>query len=505
MRKSAFLALFLGTPFVLTACGDDEATGDGETGGTGTTGESRTSTGDGTRGEDTVADDTEGTGEEGCTPDDQCQTNDDCLPGQTCLGNCTCFGEPSGETEDACYDGQGEYGDCFNGDGNVCMNQNAGCIVGGQPATAGACYFNCSEACDCPPPPDDIAVGCQDLFQDGQAICFLDCTGGKPCPDDMICFSNTVCMYPGEAGSDSCAGRCGSYDANAACQCDDQCFGEGDCCADLCDECTDEFPGECGIPFPYQDCGNGGPAICHASESCILASNEDSDWGICAMVECSDARDCPEAPEGGTAPVACGDLGDGNVCYLDCSDEQNDCPDGMTCTPQGNCAFEGPGFLLYERFDVGELPGGWTVIDVDQNTPDAAVSWVTEAWVITDMIVGNHAAASTSWYDPEDQADDWIITPAITLGNNSMLSWKALAPDGDFPDGYEVRVSTVGPAVDDFGDPAVFSVAQEEQAYTYHSVDLAAEGYANEEVWIAFRNNSDNQFLLFVDDIAVTQ
>jgi hypothetical protein len=118
----------------------------------------------------------------------------------------------------------------------------------------------------------------------------------------------------------------------------------------------------------------------------------------------------------------------------------------------------------------------------------------------------NYGAYSTSWYEPVGMADDWLVTPQITLGPSSDLSWETWAPDAAYPDGYEVRISTAGPDVAGFmANPALFTIADEASTFTSHTVDLAAAGYMNEAVYIAFRNNSNDEFVLVVDDVQVTE
>jgi hypothetical protein len=87
------------------------------------------------------------------------------------------------------------------------------------------------------------------------------------------------------------------------------------------------------------------------------------------------------------------------------------------------------------------------------------------------------------------------------------LRWRAQAFLGSFPDGYEVRISTAGTAIADFeANAALFAVAAEESGgYALRTVDLALAGYANQAVHFAFRNNSNDQFILMVDDVRVTE
>lgn len=150
------------------------------------------------------------------------------------------------------------------------------------------------------------------------------------------------------------------------------------------------------------------------------------------------------------------------------------------------------------------LPAGWTAINVDGLTPAAAVSYVTDAWIVRDDFIydaTDAVAFSTSWYTPSGQADDWAITPAIVLTANNALSWEAVAPDPTYPDGYEVRLSTTTPDV--AGMTTILeTIPAEADVWTPRSTDLSA--FAGQTVYIGFRNNSNDQFLLMLDDVTVT-
>ncbi len=105
------------------------------------------------------------------------------------------------------------------------------------------------------------------------------------------------------------------------------------------------------------------------------------------------------------------------------------------------------GATFSENFESGSIPAGWVLIDNDGLTPDPNVAFVTEAWVVVDddSTDGNFVAVSTSWYTPVGQADDWMITPLVSLLGSARLSWRAQAPDPGFADGYEVYISTSTP------------------------------------------------------------
>ncbi|MGL5892117.1 MAG: choice-of-anchor J domain-containing protein, partial [Bacteroidia bacterium] len=115
------------------------------------------------------------------------------------------------------------------------------------------------------------------------------------------------------------------------------------------------------------------------------------------------------------------------------------------------------------------------------------------------------------WTSPVGVANDWMWTPLITLPANCVLSWNAVTYDPGYPDGYEVRIMTAaqGPPTGSNGvignqltnSTQVYSIAAENPAWTPRSINLNA--YAGQSVYIAFRNNSNNMFLLLIDDVKV--
>lgn len=154
-------------------------------------------------------------------------------------------------------------------------------------------------------------------------------------------------------------------------------------------------------------------------------------------------------------------------------------------------------------FESG-MPANVTLIDNDGLTPAANVSQYSAAWTVANLSFSNgtNCAISNSWYSPAGSADDWMITPQVAIVNNAQLSWEAKAQDANYPDGYEVWVSTSAPTVAGMtAGTKVFSIAAESSSFTQHSVDLSA--FAGQSVYIGFRNNSSDMYLLLVDNIKV--
>jgi hypothetical protein len=152
--------------------------------------------------------------------------------------------------------------------------------------------------------------------------------------------------------------------------------------------------------------------------------------------------------------------------------------------------------------------------NVDAKVPDALVSYVNDAWERREdfsSAVTDSAAFSTSFYSPFGAANDFMWTPLISgITANTQLSWNAVTYDPLYQDGYEVRVMTVAPTGGTgvvgnqlSNSTSVFSIAAENSTWTGRSLSLAA--YAGQSVYIGFRNNSNDKFLLLIDDIKVEE
>jgi hypothetical protein len=177
--------------------------------------------------------------------------------------------------------------------------------------------------------------------------------------------------------------------------------------------------------------------------------------------------------------------------------------------------FSGKSQVIFsENFDAvpltsgtGQLPAGWVQYNLDNKTPTSSRSFMTnKAWVVrsTTAAPANKWATSCSWYAPPGIANDWMVTPSIAIPSTGtvVLQFDVKANDASYPDGYEIYVSTTGTAVADFGTSPIFSEASADaSAFQNKTVDLTS--YAGQNIYIAFRNNSNDMDLLFVDNIVV--
>jgi thiol-disulfide isomerase/thioredoxin len=160
---------------------------------------------------------------------------------------------------------------------------------------------------------------------------------------------------------------------------------------------------------------------------------------------------------------------------------------------------------------VPGLPANWMQNNVDGKTPDAslaAYNFGSNAWVTRDITAAfnypasyGRCAVSTSWFNPVGVADRWIISPSFTVPTNAVLVWEAMTVDPQFSDGYELRISTTGTTVSSFTtNPNLFSTNAENINFTQRGVSLDA--YAGQTVNVAFRNNSNDKYILFLDNIS---
>lgn len=157
--------------------------------------------------------------------------------------------------------------------------------------------------------------------------------------------------------------------------------------------------------------------------------------------------------------------------------------------------------LVDEGFSAG-IPATWAIVNADSLNPDTEVSEFTDAWI--QRISGaDTVAASTSYYDPTGQSEDYLILPKLSLLTISKLKWDARSVDPSWPDSYYVLISTTDSLITSFTD-TLLTVNSESPTWQMRSIHLDTMGYANQDVYIAFRNFANDQFILELDNVQVT-
>ena len=147
----------------------------------------------------------------------------------------------------------------------------------------------------------------------------------------------------------------------------------------------------------------------------------------------------------------------------------------------------------------------WTVYTLAETTSG------NEGWYVYDMQglsdyaphSGDYVVSSWSWNTDALNANNWLVSPQVTLG--SVLKYWELTNSG-WPDSYEILFSTTGNTVEDFqGEDVVTLRANATAAATgdWNEVIISTAEYAGQEGYIAIHHEDyDANYLLF-DDFGV--
>jgi len=169
--------------------------------------------------------------------------------------------------------------------------------------------------------------------------------------------------------------------------------------------------------------------------------------------------------------------------------------------------------IFSEDFNAG-IPATFTLTDVDGLTPNNTN--FTVGSFQGGNLTAEDCAISVSWFNPFGQADDWMVTPGITIPSSTSpisLQFDALGYEAAYSDGVEVYVSTTGATPSDFTGIALYNstpttpgpnpVGGENDVWTTRSVDLTS--FVGQTIYIAFRNNSNDMNMLGIDNIVVSE
>lgn len=150
---------------------------------------------------------------------------------------------------------------------------------------------------------------------------------------------------------------------------------------------------------------------------------------------------------------------------------------------------------------------------IHPNAPFHTDSLKYKAWgVLYNPIIKDTFLVSTSWVDTNKVTSRWILLPVVNgISVNSVLHWKAMAPDPTYADGYAVYISTNTSVADTTifnNSNKVFQLNDnstsgggEKQNWIQRSISLA--NYSGQSIRIAFKNISNQKYQLWLDDITV--
>ncbi len=183
-------------------------------------------------------------------------------------------------------------------------------------------------------------------------------------------------------------------------------------------------------------------------------------------------------------------------------------PDGSILNPPVNLTgqlsgqnvtlnWQNGNFTMNEGFESQGIPANWNVSDLDED----GYGWFAYN---NAPHTGGQCLASASWTTETGalNPNNWIVTPAINVGNGASLYWWIAGQDPSIlNDQYKVYISTIG------NDPTDFSASSYSETITsttWARRQLSLASYAGQTVWIAFAHqNSPNHFMIKLDDISV--
>lgn len=148
------------------------------------------------------------------------------------------------------------------------------------------------------------------------------------------------------------------------------------------------------------------------------------------------------------------------------------------------------------------------------NRPFNVASLKTTGWAVLYNSTENDTfLVSTSWLDTSVAVKRFIVSPVINnITANTVLSWEAMSPDVNFPEGYEVYVTTNTTGTLNANSfllsDRVFYLADgntagagEKGVWTKRGISLSQ--YAGQNIRIAFKNISQSMYQLWLDNIRV--
>ena len=156
---------------------------------------------------------------------------------------------------------------------------------------------------------------------------------------------------------------------------------------------------------------------------------------------------------------------------------------------------------FYEGFERGKIPSNWNNVDQDND----GIYW--GVWNLF-ANTGNYSACSFSYNNTVGvlTPDNWLISPAISLGDSSELTFYMGASDPSYyQEHFEVRLSTLGQNPEDFTNLLLDATLDTASAgkFAKYSIDLSP--FANQIVYLAWvHNNSSDHYNISIDDIKVS-
>ncbi len=136
-------------------------------------------------------------------------------------------------------------------------------------------------------------------------------------------------------------------------------------------------------------------------------------------------------------------------------------------------------------------------------TANMGLNFGANAWISARTSQTNIALFSTSWYSPVGTAKDWLYLPTFTVLPGTILEWDARSLSGNAADAeaYQVKI-TIGTTTAVANYTTIYSNPGE-QGTTFITRVLSLNSYSNQQVTVAFVDNSVDKFILLLDNVKI--
>jgi len=160
--------------------------------------------------------------------------------------------------------------------------------------------------------------------------------------------------------------------------------------------------------------------------------------------------------------------------------------------------------IFEQYFDV-QIPSEFLLYN-DDHPPHISVVEYTNAWIFKHdpHNPNNGTASTTSYFASPQQANRWLVSPPITLGNTgNKLAWSGKSHDASFAESYRVLLSETTNDRTSFTDTLI-TVNYENTEWTAHSIDLSQKGYDAKTVFVAFVLISVDGYKFYLDSLHIS-
>lgn len=171
---------------------------------------------------------------------------------------------------------------------------------------------------------------------------------------------------------------------------------------------------------------------------------------------------------------------------------------GITAVTVTPALFSAPVSAQFKAdFSNGSIPKTMRTENVGGVLPDSECykhGFTESGWTVDRVGITGYAAVSPTFNGKGESVENRLTIPSIEIGEDFILRWKACSVYPDFPDSYRVEIRAGGNEWQ-----VLAKVNDEEPEWTHRALSL--NEFTGKTVDIAFTADSDNGYLLAIDDI----